>query len=258
MPELDALSVGSLALIAAAIAFAGYIQGALGFGFALISTPVTAMLTDMRTAIVVVLVPTLFTTLTTLFASGSLGPVLARFWMMPLYAFAGAYVGTSIFVAAPHFPYQLLLAAMILVYLNLDRLARGEWPRIRAHERGFGPVSGMMAGLFETTANVSAPPLIIYYLALGIAPALMVQGMQICFLIGKTTQFAVLSTQGGVTGAQWLATLPLAGCAVAGVLVGTRLRGKIRADVFRLWVKRGMLVIALVLLAQDAYLRWLT
>ncbi len=67
--------------------------------------------------------------------------------------------------------------------------------------------------------NVAAPPLIIYYLALGLAPAMMVQAMQICFLVGKSTQFAVLTLHGGVAAAQWVATLPFCAVAVAVKLV---------------------------------------
>src|SRR4029078_11000067 len=134
-------------------------------------------------------------------------------WLLPLCAPAGAVAGTWIFVAAPDAPYQLLLAVIIIVYLNLDRVSRGDWPLVKRREKAFAPLAGVAAGLFEGTANVAAPPLIIYYLAPVIAPAMMVQAMQICFLVGKSTQFAVLSLHGGVSGAQWLATLPL--CAVA-------------------------------------------
>ena len=239
--------------IAAAVVLAGFIQGALGFGFPFIATPMLAMVTDMRTAVITLLLPTLATTVVTLATSGPLGPVLARFWMMPIYASLGALAGTWLFVAAPGAPYQLLLALIIIVYLNLDRIARGNWPLIRRHERAFGPLAGAAAGVFEGTANVAAPPLIIYYLALGLAPALLVQALQICFMVGKTTQFTVLTVYGGVTAAQWLATLPLIVVAVAASFGGVRVRSRIDAESFRIWVKRSLLVIALVLFAQYAY-----
>jgi uncharacterized membrane protein YfcA len=172
---------------------------------------------------------------------------------MPVYAFAGALAGTWLFVAAPHAPYQLLLALVIIVYLNLDRIARGNWPLIRRHERAFGPLAGAAAGVFEGTANVAAPPLIIYYLALGLAPAMLVQALQICFMVGKTTQFSVLTVYGGVTATQWLATLPLVAVGVAAAFGGARVRNRIDAQAFRVWVKRALLVIALALLAQYAW-----
>src|SRR5476651_2478546 len=188
MTAIESLPVAVLVWLALAMVLSGFIQGALGFGFPFIATPVVAMMVDMRTAVITVLLPTLATVAITLVTSGPLGPVMKRFWMMPVYATVGALVGTWIFVAAPAAPYQLLLALIIIVYLNLDRITRGDWPLIKRHERAFAPLAGAAAGLFEGTANVAAPPLIIYYLALGLGPTLMVQAMQLCFMVGKITQ----------------------------------------------------------------------
>jgi len=253
MPGLESLSLTVLLWIVAVVALAGLVQGALGFGFPFVATPLVAMVVDMRTAIITVLLPTLATVVITLVTSGPLGPVVKRFWMMPVYATLGALAGTGLFVAAPEAPYQLLLALIIIIYLNLDRIARGDWPLIKRHERAFGPLAGGAAGLFEGTANVAAPPLIIYYLALGLSPAMMVQAMQMCFMVGKATQFTVLTVYGGVTAAQWLATLPMIAVAVAASFGGTRVRSRIAAETFRIWVKRALLIIALALLAQYAY-----
>jgi uncharacterized protein len=239
-----------------AVVFSGFIQGALGFGFPFIATPMVAMVVDMRTAIITVLLPTLASVVITLVTSGPLGPVMKRFWMMPVYATLGAFAGTWLFVAAPEAPYQLLLALIIVVYLNLDRIARGDWPLIKRHERAFGALTGAAAGFFEGTANVAAPPLIVYYLALGLSPAMMVQAMQLCFMVGKTTQFTVLTLHGGVTSAQWFATLPLCVIAVAAGFAGVRMRDRIDAALFRKWVKRALAIIALALLAQYAYNAW--
>ncbi|MEO7726988.1 MAG: sulfite exporter TauE/SafE family protein [Burkholderiales bacterium] len=253
MMAIEALPIGIILWFTLAVVLAGFSQGALGFGFPFIATPMVAMVVDMRTAIVVVLLPTLATVAITLVTSGPLGPVLKRFWMMPVYATFGALAGTWIFVAAPDTPYQLLLALIIIVYLNLDRLTRGDWPLIKRNERAFGPLAGTAAGLFEGTANVAAPPLIIYYLALGIGPAMMVQAMQLCFLVGKSTQFAVLTLHGGVTTAQWLATLPYCVVAVIAGVAGARVRDRIDAVLFRRWVKRALALIAFALLAQYVY-----
>jgi uncharacterized membrane protein YfcA len=250
---LESLPLALVAWIMCVVLLAGLIQGALGFGFPFVATPLLAMASDMRTAVIAVLLPTLAVTVINIANTASLRPVLARFWMMPLYALAGSAAGTWLFVAAPGVPYTLLLALITLAYLNLDRLGLGELPLVRRHERAFAPLSGVAAGVFEGTANVAAPPLIIFYLALGLAPAMLVQALNICFLVGKATQFTVLATRGGVTVAEWLATLPLAAIAVGGFFVGLRIRHRIDARTFRIWVKRALFVIALVLLAQFVY-----
>ena len=250
---LESLSPALLVWLACVMLIAGLSQGTLGFGFPFVATPLIAMVSDMRTAVIAVLLPTLATITVALLASGPLRATLARFWMMPLYMIAGSAAGTMLFVSAPDFPYSLVLAFMTLAYLNFDRLGLANLPVVRRHERAFAPLSGLAAGVFEGSANIAAPPLIIFYLALGLTPVMLVQALNICFLVGKATQFSVLTAHGGVTADQWLATLPLAIIGVAGSLIGVRIRNRIDAATFRLWVKRALLAIALVLIAQYAW-----
>jgi uncharacterized membrane protein YfcA len=253
---LESLSPVLVAWLALVILVAGLLQGALGFGFPFVATPLIALATDMRTAIVVTLLPTVATIGVALSSSGPIQATLARFWPMPLYSMLGAAAGTWVFVSAPRAPYTLVLALLTLFYLSLERFGRADWPLVRRRERAFAPLSGFAAGIFEGTANVAAPPLIIFYLALGLAPAMLVQALNICFLVGKTTQFTVLTARGGIGMGEWLATLPFIAIGVTGSLIGVRIRNRIDAATFRLWVKRALLVIALGLIAQYGYSRF--
>src|SRR5262245_18771579 len=128
---LESLPLALLAWLAGVILVAGLLQGALGFGFPFIATPLIALVTDMRTAITVTLLPTVATICVALFSSGPLGATLRRFWAMPAYAMLGAIIGTSVFVSAPDAPYTLVLALLTLFYLNLDRLGLTDWPLVR-------------------------------------------------------------------------------------------------------------------------------
>ena len=250
---LESLSPLLIAWVLCVVLVAGLLQGALGFGFPFVATPLIALVSDMRTAVILVLLPTLASVCVALASSGPLRATLARFWMMPLYMILGSAAGTWVFVSAPQAPYTLVLALLTLFYLSLDRLGRTEWAVVKRNERAFAPLSGLTAGVFEGTANVAAPPLIILYLSLNLTPAMLVQALNICFVMGKTTQFAVLSLRGGVGADEWLATLPLAAIGVTGSLIGVRIRNRIDAQVFRAWVKRALLIIALALLGQYGY-----
>ncbi len=110
-------------------------------------------------------------------------------------------------------------------------------------------IFGIAAGLSEGTANVAAPPLIVYYLALGLEPALLVQALNICFITGKTTQFFTLNAVGGVTATQWLVTVPLMAASTVGALYGSTMRSRIDALTYRRWLKHALLAIAVVLCA---------
>jgi uncharacterized protein len=200
-----------------------------------------------------VLLPCIVTVLVSTLRSGFLRQAFAEFWMMPLYMLFGAAVGTRLFISFPQFPYALLLAGVIFIYLNLDRLGRTEWKPVLAHKYVFGVLFGVTAGVSEGTANVAAPPLIVYYLALNVQPTILVQALNICFLAGKSTQFATLASVGGVGALEWAMTLPLAAVAAVGGWYGIRVRNRIDAPTYRRWLRRALFAIAMILIAQYAY-----
>jgi hypothetical protein len=250
---LESLTPLLLAWIVAVMLAAGFVQGALGLGFPTLATPLIALVADIRTAVVMVLLPCIATVLVSTLRSGFLRQALAQFWMMPIYMLIGAALGTRLFIAYPEFPYPLLLAGVIVVYLNLDRLGLAEWKSVRQHHRIAAVAFGVVAGISEGTANVAAPPLIIYYLAINVQPTVLVQALNICFLTGKTTQFVTLASAGGVGASQWAMTLPLAVVAASGTLYGVRVRNRIDAATYRRWLRGALLAIALILIAQYVY-----
>jgi uncharacterized membrane protein YfcA len=253
MPGFENLTPPLIAWIVAVIVLSGVVQGALGLGFPTLATPLIAVVTDIRTAVIIVLLPCIATIVTGLARSGYLKEAFAEFWMMPVYMLIGAAVGTRLFIAFPGFPYALLLAALIVVYLNLERIGRGESKFMRERKGLFGLVFGLAAGLSEGTANVAAPPLVVYYLAIGVQPTLLAQALNICFVTGKSTQFVTLAAAGGVTATQWAMTLPLAVVACAGAVYGIRVRNRIDAATYRRWLRGALWVIAAILVAQVLY-----
>jgi len=250
MPGFESLTPAMLAWIVVVMALAGFMQGALGLGFPTVATPLITLVTDMRTAIVLVLLPCLATVIVNLVRGGPLRPVVAQFGLLPVGMLVGAAAGTRLFVAFPEFPYPLLLAGMIFVYLALDWLKLDRWPVMERHAVVFAAVAGFIAGLSEGTANVAAPPLIVFLLGVGAAPTLVVQALNLCFLTGKTTQFVTLATAGGVPWLQWVMTLPLAVIAAVGAWGGIRVRSRIAAETYRRWLKRALFAMALLLIAQ--------
>lgn len=255
MTGIDVLSPWLIAYVIIIIMFCGWVQGALGMGFPMIATPLIAAVTDMQFAVVTILLPCLATVIVTLAKSPDFFIVLRRFWWMPLCALAGAGVGARLFVLYPQFPYALLLAGVILVYLGMLRLGHLDWPLVKRHERLSGIGCGVLAGLFESTANIAAPPLIIYYLNISLPPLMLVPAMNINFFVGKCTQFATLVASGIASPGHWLITLPLAVLATATCLVGTRVRSRIDGATYRIWMRRMLFAIALVLLVQEAHNR---
>ncbi|PHO09795.1 hypothetical protein CPG37_07195 [Malaciobacter canalis] len=65
--DLDFFIVASIVLIIAA-----FVHGSIGFGFALIPTPIIAIFTDIQTAILLTLIPTLVVNLVSFLSEGNI------------------------------------------------------------------------------------------------------------------------------------------------------------------------------------------
>jgi uncharacterized membrane protein YfcA len=247
---VDELSLPVLAVSATVIALSGLVHGTLGMGFPVVATPLLALMVDVRTAILLTLLPTATVNLASVLRSAGWGATLQRFWPLALAGVAGSVVGSQLLVTLDPAPFKLLLAVLVLAYLAVSR---GRGPRLDwvTRHRHTGMLAfGLAAGLAGGTTNVMVTLLIVYALELDLERPTMVAMFNLCFLAGKLSQIGVFTVAG-------LLTLPLVGVtaglsalAAAALWTGMRLQDRIPAETYRQVVKTVLLVLALVLVAQ--------
>jgi uncharacterized membrane protein YfcA len=249
--ELGPWALGFVLLVCLA---AGFAHGAIGFGFPIVATPLVALVIDVRSAIALLAPVTLVLVLLSVVRGGNLLELLRRFWYLPLVIAAGSFVGTHLLLAAPSEPFLLVLAGVILLYLNLDRLAVGRNAGVRstiqANPFSFGLGFGFVAGVSEAIANVAGPVLLVYFMLLGLAPTQMVQALNLCFTAGKGTQVATWAAAGAMSPALWMAVAAFTVPSVAALFVGMRVRNRIDAATYRRWLRAALWVMALLLIGQ--------
>ncbi len=240
------------ALAIVVMALAGFVHGALGLGFPLVATPLLALVTDVKTAIVCTLLPALTAIVISVVKGGRPMAVVRQYWTLPVYMIAGSYLGARLLVASNPTPFLLMLAFSILAYLNLQRMQVVAARLIGVHQGVARAAFGLAAGVFESTANVSAPVLLIFFLSTNLPSVALVQALNLCFLAGKTSQSLTLAYGGGIPAGVWVSTLPFAAVGAAGLLTGIRVRSRIDAETYRAWLKRALWVIAALLIGQFA------
>ena len=244
------MSVELLLYVALVCLVSGFAHGAIGFGFPLVATPLVALALDMKTAITLLAPVTLVLVLISGFTGGGVRELLRRFWFIPVAMAIGAFLGTRLLLAAPPEPFTLVLALMLLFYLNLDRVGRGKSEAVMRLRVPVGFAFAFAAGIFEAIANVAGPMLLVYFMLLGAAPSQIVQTLNICFSVGKGSQVATLAASGALTPATWLTVAGLSVPAVAALALGMRLRSRIDAQTYRAWLRKALWVMAIVLIAQ--------
>jgi uncharacterized protein len=245
--ELGPLALCYVVLVCLA---AGFAHGAIGFGFPIVATPLVALVIDVRSAIALLAPVTLVLVLLSVFRGGKLLELLRRFWYMPPVIGVGSWLGTRLLLAAPPEPFLLVLAAVVLLYLNLDRLGLGNSPFAQRHPAPIGLAFGLAAGVTEAVANVAGPLLLVYFMLLGLAPTQLVQALNLCFAVGKGTQVVTWAAIGGMTPALWAAVAAFTVPSVAALFIGMRVRSRIDAATYRRWLRAALWVMAILLVGQ--------
>ena len=232
----------------AVVIFSGLVHGTLGLGFPLVATPLLATMMDVRSAILLTLLPTLAVNIASIAGSENSLATARRFLPLILFALIGSIIGSTILAGTDPAPFRIVLAVLILLYLCNSLRIPPRW--LSAYPVTAMVFFGLTSGLAAGTTNVMVAVLIIYFLSLQTPRAILVPALNSCFLVGKASQIAVLALAGLVGPVLMLETLPLALAGVAALLLGRRLQHRIEVELYQKILRGLLLVLALTLLVQ--------
>jgi uncharacterized protein len=230
------------------ILFSGLFHGTLGLGFPMVATPVLATMMDVRSAILVTLLPTMAVNIASIVTSDNPGAGARQFLPLVVFALLGSIIGSTILAHTDPAPFRIALAGLILLYLwNGVRI-----PRAWLQDYAFLSMAafGILAGVAGGTTNVMVAVLIIYFLSLQTPRSLMVPALNSCFLVGKTTQIIVLALAGFVGLQLVIETTPLALAAVVALLCGRQLQSRIDVETYQRILRKLLLLLAVILVLQ--------
>lgn len=229
---------------------AGTTQGTLGFGFPALATPLLALLTDIKTAIILNLLPNFTLNLISVLRGGNWSASIGKYWPVAAYALAGSALGAQFLIYAPQDPVRLLLAASIIAYLYQHKLAHLDWSWLTRYPRFSAMAFGLTGGFFSGSVNQSLPPLLIYFTRLAVPILVMTQALNLCFLGGKTVQAITLGVAGQIRISSALANVPLTLVALAGLYLGAHLQNRFSAQTYNTVLRWVLFGIAALLIVQ--------
>lgn len=248
MISLLQFDIAVLFAVVCVILFAGLVHGTLGLGFPMVATPILATMMDVRSAILITLLPTMAVNIASIVNSRASLASTRSF--MPLVGFAllGSIAGAAVLAVTDPAPFRIVLAGLILLYLWSSLRISKQWldDNSLLAMAGFGILAGLAAG----TTNVMIAVLIIYFLSLNTPRATMVPTLNACFLVGKASQFAVLAIAGLFGISLIIETIPLALAAIIALLVGQRLQSRIQVSTYQSILRKLLLLLAAILIFQ--------
>jgi len=233
------------------IGLAALVHGTIGIGFPLVATPLLATITDVRTAILLLVLPTMVVNLANIFKGGRWHRSLARYWPLAIYGMLGSFIGTRMLIVFPPELFRPLLAGLLILYLNAERIGVGlAW--VHRRPRLSLAVFGLSAGILGGTVNIMLPALVVFALEVRMPKTVSIQVFNFCFLFGKLVQGAVLAHAGFMTTEILYLSGGLTLVALVFLFLGMRLRDRIPTEIYRRWLRRLLVVMAGVLLIQFA------
>lgn len=244
------LNTDFLIIFSLIIFISSLVHGSIGFGFPMIATPLLAMVTDMKTAILYIAIPTLLINLISIYNEGNFFQAVKRFYPLALMGMIGSAIGTQILIYSSTEFFKLLLALSIFLYLFIQEFKiQMHW--IEKKKRLSIVVFGLIAGIIGGLTNVMASILIIYSLESKHTKKEIIQSTNLCFLFGKVIQIVLFTIHGSFN--QELLMISFSSLIVVAIamFVGLKVKNKIPQEVYKKVIKVVLFIIASFLVYQS-------
>lgn len=243
------MEINFIIILALVIFSASIVHGSIGFGFGMIATPLVALVTDLQTTILFILIPTMFVNILSILSEGKFFEALKKFWFILVLMIIGSVIGTILLVHTNSEYFKLLLAFIIFIYLlqsfiKINATFVSTYPKASTY--GLGLFGGTLSGL----TNVVAPLMIMYTLELKYTRKDTIQLSNLCFLFTKVGQIAVFLYFGTFTVELFNISMMSLVIVFLGMFLGAKIKKLIDAKFYTKILKVLLFIIALTLVLQ--------
>lgn len=233
---------------------AGFFHGIVGFGFPMIATPLFVIFLDLKQAVLYTLFPTLVTNIISLKKENSFGTIWKEFWPLILSVVVGSIIGTHLLVVYYNHYYKLVVAGVMLLYLNKERL-RFSLTHAVARQKGSVTVAmGILSGLVGGMANIMSPVLIMLILELKLDKKHAIGVMSFCFIANKTLQILIFGYHGSFTVENSALIALFVAISLIGFWIGTKIHERIDEKLYTMILNRLLWVISFYLIFSTFYM----
>jgi uncharacterized protein len=235
--------------VAGALLLAAFVKGTTGFGFPLIATPMVTLLLDIRTAVVILIIPNLVMDATQIFRGEFSAAIFRRFkWLLAL-TVLGVFLGTKVLVVLPLWILNLSLGIMILAFVvwNLVRVEFEISPRL---ERLLSPWIGLLSGFLNGMTNAAGPVPAIYLYSLRLPKVEFIKSIATIFIVTKLAQLVAVSTWNLFAPSTIVLSLEVTLFVLAGFYLGLKTQDRVNQQTFNRALLFILFVIGSVLIVR--------
>lgn len=225
-----------------ALVLSAFIKGSLGLGFSTFCLAILANLIELKTAISIVVLPSLLSNIIVMIEAGNVKISLKMFSTMILMAIPGMFLGLQLLRQSDTTMSVSVLATVLIIY--------GCWGWVNhqfkiddKHIPQFNPFVGFITGCVNGATGSQIFPVMPYLLSLNIGKDVLVQTINLSFTLNSLIMFGFLYRMNTLDtesiGAYSLGIIPVA----FGVWLGGKVRRRIPEELF----KRAVMVLIVCL-----------
>jgi len=226
MPDLGTL------LVLATFLLAGTIKGVIGLGLPTVSLAILTVAFDLPTAMVLLLVPSFVTNLWQASLGGHGRELLQRLWSFLLGATLAVWVGAIALIRLDLALLSALLGLLLVIYA-VTSLAGIKILFSAPQQQWIGPCAGVVNGVLTGMTGSFVVPGVVYLNAIGLGREQLIQAMGILFTLSTLALALALGNHQLIDTEHFLTSsfgvLP----AMAGMVIGQRIRRAISEVTFR-------------------------
>lgn len=222
----------SLLVVAGTFLIAGSVKGVIGLGLPTVSLALLTVALDLPTAMALLLIPSFVTNIWQSMVGGNARAILVRLWPFLAMATITVWIGAAALTRVNLSLLTALLGSLLIIYAVVN-LAGIKMVVPSRHECWAGPLIGTANGILTGMTGSFVVPGVMFLQAIGLPRSMLIQAMGMLFTVSTVALAAALqqanflTLQSGAMSA--VAVLP----ALAGMVLGQRIRERLSEHVFR-------------------------
>jgi len=238
--RLDSLPI--LSATAGAFMLAGFVKGVIGLGLPTAAIGLLGLLMSPAQAAAILLVPSLATNIWQFVVGGDLLALVRRMWPMLTGICIGTFIGAAVLPNGNSGKATVWLGSALVLYAALG-LIKIQFKVPLRSEVWLGLLMGTATGAITVATGIFVLPGTPYVQALQFERDRMVQALGLSFTVSTVTLAAALGYAGEIRVTLLGPALVALAAALIGMWLGQLVRGRIRAETFRLCFFTGLLLL---------------
>lgn len=242
-------SADTVLIITFTFLLAGMVKGVVGMGLPTVAMGLLALMMPPVQAAALLVIPSLVTNVWLLVAGPSFVALFKRFSTMMAAVCLGTFASIGLLIGSGG---AIAAATLGVVLANYGVMGLRSTCFVipKRSERWLSPAVGLFTGVLTGATGVFVIPAVPYFNSLGLAKEDLIQTLGLSFTVSTMALSVGLMASGQfkmtVATTSLLALLP----ALAGMILGQRVRDRLKPDVFRRWFLIGLLILGVYMVLR--------